>query len=195
MIPIYEIAIPDYRLELALNFSVIGAKLDELLKQQFPDRWIAVRGISLHDHPGRSADELVELIREHGTDRYDPQRKGVHHSMDSEFGIDLHAIPMFAHDGMIECPHYSGERLSTGSPMGEALLDLYEGAKVDRGYPLRIDLILIYDLEQLQAAPMVWTEAGPQRSTHVIATQSSTVFCFKNPEEKSKALLGVIKIL
>ena len=175
------------------NFGSIGAKLDDVIKKHFPRHWIAVRGVSLQDHPVRSLDDLVATIEVLGTDRYDPKRAGIHDEMDKKFGIDLHAITMMVGE-KIYCPHYSGERLTTGSPVGELLLDCYDGAVADRGYALRIDILTVYDLDQLVPAPMIWTESGPQLSTEPISSKDSSTFGFKYPENKAAALLGIIRI-
>jgi hypothetical protein len=77
-VPVYEISLPEYTVEDEPDFLAIGARLDPLIEAYFPDRWIAIRGIGLIDHPGWSLDDLVATIRELGTDKYDPERKGVH---------------------------------------------------------------------------------------------------------------------
>jgi hypothetical protein len=190
---VFTVKIPEYNLAQSLNFTVIGAKLDNIIKENLPGKWLAVRGVSLQDHPGRSLAWLVEKIQELGTDRYDPQRKGVHDDLDKEFAIDLHAVSIMYKDEMV-CPHYSGERCETGSAIGELLSDCHGGAVVDRGYALRIDVIMIYDLDQLKSAPLTWTDKGPTHTDSPISPQETCTFQFKNPANKKGALLGIIKI-
>ncbi len=139
------------------------------------------------------AGEVAEKIKKIGTDRYDPLRKGVHHHLDKEFGIEIHAVPMIYENEMI-CPHYSGERRKTGSAIGELLNDCDSGAVVDRGYALRIDLLMFYDLEQLIPAPLTWTDKGPTHTDNPISPQQSSAFRFKTPSDKRSALLGIILI-
>jgi len=190
---IFTVKIPEYNSDQSPNFSKIGTKLDNILKENFLDKWLAVRGVSLQDHPGRSLAWLVEKIKEVGTDRYDPQRKGVHDGLDKKFGIDTHAVPMMYKDEMV-CPHYSGERCETGSAIGELLNDCYGGAVVDRGYALRIDVLMLYDLDQLTPAPLTWTDKGPTHTTSPISLQETCTFRFKNSADKKGALLGLILI-
>lgn len=193
-IPIHSITLPEYTLDSKPEFYLIGSKLDAFIKENFPNQWLAVRGISLRDHPNQAMDDLVATIIQSGTDRYDPDRKGVHGDIDEQFGIELHATPMISRDGDLFCPHYSN-RLETGSVFGDFLLDCYEGTKVDRGYPLRLDIVMVYDLTMLEPAPMIWKENGPVSHGDPINPQETTVFKFKYPDEKPKALLGIIKIV
>lgn len=193
-IPIHSIALPEYALDPEPYFYAVGTKLDTFIKENFPNQWIAVRAISLQDHPNQTMDDLVNKIIKLGTDRYDPARKGVHHDIDEQFGIELHATPMIVRDSDLFCPHYSN-RLETGSVFGDFLLDCYEGAKVDRGYPLRLDIMMVYDLTMLESAPMIWKGSDPVLCEDLINPEDTTVFKFKYPDEKPKALLGVIKII
>ncbi len=190
---IFSIKIPEYNLDQHPNFSVIGKKLDNTIKENFSGKWLAVRGISLRDHPDKTLAWLVEKIQELGTDRYDPKRKGVHASLDKEFSIDLHAIPMMYKNEII-CPHYSGERCKTGSAIGELLSDCYEGALVDRGYAMRIDVITLYDLDKLKPAQLAWTAEGPTHTDNYISPKETSTFQFKDPSNKHGALLGIITI-
>jgi len=192
-VKIFTVKIPEYNLKRSPNFLEIGTRLDNILKENFSGKWLAVRGVSLQDHPGRSLTWLVEKIQELGTDRYDPQRQGVHDSLDKEFSIELHAIPMIYKDIMV-CPHYSGERRKTGSAIGELLNDCYGGAIKDRGYALRIDILTLYDLHQLTPAPLTWTNNGPTHTDNLILPQESCTFRFKYPKNKKDALLGIITI-
>lgn len=190
---VFAVKIPEYNLEQSPNFTVIGAKLDNIIKENFPGKWLAVRGVSLQDHPGGSLAWLVEKIKVIGTDRYDPKRKGVLEDLDTEFSIELHAIPIMYKNEMV-CPHYSGERRETGSAIGELLNDFVVGAVVDRGYSLRIDVLMLYDLDQLTPAPLTWTEKGPTHTDNPISPQETCTFRFKNPANKKRALLGIISI-
>src|SRR5205085_11197029 len=91
-VPVYEISLPGYTVEQEPDFLAIGARRDPLIEAHFPDKWIAIRGIGLVDHPGWSLDDLAATIRELGTDKYDPQRKGVHDDF-FQFSGDVWAGP------------------------------------------------------------------------------------------------------
>lgn len=188
-----SVRIPSYTHEQEIDFKDIGAILDQLFVVEFPNQWLAVRGISIDDHPDRNPVWLMDTIQANGTDRYDPNRQGVHTALDKEFSIDLHAIPMIA-EKEIFCPHYSGDRCETGSPFGDFLRDCYDGAKIDRGYALRIDIFMLYDLDQLQAAPLLWTDDGPTLASDPIPPLESSTFQFKDSSAKQQALVGLIHI-
>lgn len=186
---------PEYNLDSQPNFLEIGTAIEEILQKDFSDRWIAIRAISLKDHPELNREQLIEKIKKCGTDRYDSSRKGVHHELDDQFNIELHAIAMHITSDSVECPHYAGDRCSTGSSVGELLLDCFDGAKVDRGYPLRIDAILIYSLDALQPAPMTWTKKGPEYTdSSLISVKETSTFQFKDSSNKVNALIGIISI-
>ena len=58
-------------------------------------------------------------------------------------------------------------------------MDFYESAYAERGYSLRLDLLIVYDLNHLEAVP----EDDPKG------------YAFKYPDRKKDALLGIIHIL
>lgn len=194
MTQIYEISLPEYEKDESTDFSKIGKKADEFVATNYPNKWIAIRGVSLESHPGKSLDELVELILEHGTDRYDKNRKSVHYEMDEKFGIELHASTVFYNKDEAKSGHYSKERLTTGSPIGQQLEELYHGAIIDRGYPVVADLLLIYNVDKLKTPPIQWNEKKnePEFTDTPKPPENSTSFIFKG--NKKDALLGIVKI-
>jgi len=190
-----ELEISEYSNKENPDFLGAGNEIESVLRSWDIHGPIAIRAISLKDHKNISREDLIAKIRECGTDRYDPYRKGVHHDLDKEYSIDLHAIALEVTEKNIVCPHYSENRCSTGNPISELLLDCYEGAKVDRGYPLRVDLLLVFDLEKLQPAPMMWKENGPEYTKiSDISPMETTTFQFKDPDNKTDALAGIISI-
>ena len=78
--------------------------------------------------------------------------------------------------------------------IGQLLSDCHDGAIVDRGYPLRIDLLMLYDLDQLKPAPLIWTDNGPTHTEEQISPQETSTFQFKDPADKKSKLLGIITI-
>ncbi len=185
-VPIYEIALPEYTIEQEPDFLAIGTKLDRLVETHFPEGWVAIRAIGLVDHPGWSLDDLAAKIREIGTDKYDPQRKGVHEDYYYPFTCDLWAGPCLVSHGL-HAPEVEGP-----SVMGDLVDHFYGGTLADRGYSIRIDLLLVYDLDQLEV-PMQWTPEGFVPPT--IPPTESYTFNFKHPDQKQRALLGIIKLL
>lgn len=63
-------------------------------------------------------------------------------------------------------------------------------ATMDRGYRLRIDLIVLYDPKQFNRAEKV-DHTKPDVAPHL----EEYLWRFKNPDNKSKAVAGMIKIL
>jgi hypothetical protein len=182
-IPVYTISLPEYTIEQEPDYLAVGSKIDHLIETHFLGKKIAIRGISLADHPGWSLDALVATILTLGTDKYDPQRKGVLHEFYQPFAIDMHAVPgMVSVSKGLESPHCQGP-----SVMAEFVGDFYTGPAVDRGGPpLRIDILMIYDHHQLEPV-FVPYEGEPDAEP--------CEFRFKHPDQKQKALLGIIKIL
>ena len=176
-IPVYEISLPEYKIEPQTDWLSVGRKLDRLVAASFPGRRLAIRGIGLTDHPDKSPDELVATILELGTDRYDPHR-GLHYTRD-ETTDDIWAGPcLVTEDGLVALDSLEG------SVMAEAVQIFYEGALADRGYSVRLDVLMLYDLDQL--LPVC---AGPYLPLDCYE------WTFKDPNKKREALLGVIKVL
>jgi len=190
---IIQLSLPEYHVQDESDFNAIGFQVEEKIGEEFPNKWLAMRGISLADHPGKSADELEQLILEYGTDRYDPDRKGVHHEMDEKFGIELHAVAI-KYEESFYCPHYRSKSREGLSALGGFFEDFYHGARLDRGYSLRIDFLLIYDLNKLEVAPMKWTEHGPRFTRLHIEAFEASCFRFKETSRKQEALIGLLHL-
>lgn len=190
---ITQLGLPAYDLNKEPDFNVIGLQIEAKIGESFPKQCLGMRGISLADHPGKSAEDMQYLILKHGTDRYDPNRKGVHHEMDEKFGIELHIVPI-KYDGEFLCPHYQGKAREGLSVIGSFLEDFYLGAKIDRGYPLRIDLLLFYELDKLEVVQMKWLKGRAVHTKLYLAPRDSSCFRFKEPEKKQEALVGLIHL-
>ena len=174
-IPVYTISLPEYKIEAETDWLAVGRRLDDLVMTHFQGKRLAIRGIGLVDHPGRSLQELVSTILELGTDKYDPDRKGLHYKRDE--ASDICAGPCLVTKDGLKSP-----RDLDGSVMAFCVQIFYEGALADRGYSIRLDVLMLYDLDQLQ--PL-----GD------LAPEECFEFAFKHPDRKREALLGVIKIL
>jgi hypothetical protein len=174
-IPAYEITLPEYKIEPDTDWLLAGRKLDRLIETHFPEGPIAIRGVGLVDHPGWSLGDLVSTIVRLGTDKYDPNREGLYYGRDEV--SDIHAGPAFVTREGLQAPKHID-----GSPMAKVLRLFYVGAMADRGNAVRLDVAMIYDLEQLEPVE----DAPPEECYE---------FAFKHPERRDKALLGVIKLL
>ena len=166
-----EVTIPTHKPGKAPDHEAVGEKLDELLKQYFMGKKVVIRCIGSQDHPNLNLDELADAVIKTGTDKYDPVRIGVGYEEFIRKGIQ---VDFYGEDVEI----MKGTRV-----MGQALWEMHHSAIGDRGYGVHVDLVLIYDDEQLD---MVMNLYGHH--------PTSDGFVFKDPENKMAALLGVIKI-
>jgi hypothetical protein len=172
---IVSILLPEYRIDSQPNYQVIGAKIDKALEENFNGKDIAVRALSLADHPQFMLDEFVKVIAETGTDKYDPDRKGIDGF--ENYNVDFQAG--FCTVGK----NHSGEG-------ADVVQKFYENVLLDRGYRLRVDLLLIYDIHQLQQAEKI----DPDKPG-VDSRLEPYMFRFKDRDNKKQALFGIIKLL
>lgn len=172
---IISISLPEYKIDKQPDYQAIGAKIDKVLEENFNGKDVAIRALSSTDHPQFTLDEFVKIILEKGTDKYDPNRKGVE-------GFEDYDVDFQAGFCTIGKNHF-GEG-------ADIIQKFYENVLLDRGYRLRIDVLLIYDLNQfIQAEKIDQTKSG------VHPRLEPYMFKFKDPEHKQRALLGVIKLL
>lgn len=181
MPPVYTIELPEYSVATAPDAEGLGTPLDAFIAERFSGA-IALRELSLADHPELTRTELIEIIQRVGTDRYDPERRGVLHDFYEPYGVELHALP---------CTITPNKKLISthceGSVIADCIVDFYEGPPVDRnGPPLRIDLILVYDRSVLEPVPVIY-DSGP--------AEDPCEFRFRFPGRKVEALLGIVSLL
>jgi hypothetical protein len=193
---VYTISLPEYTVEQELDWLPIGRKLDRLIESHFAGKRIAIRGIGLVDHPGWTLDGLVATIQKLGTDRYDPDREAVHGDFGTGVPIDLHAGPHVV-SGRLRSLRTKDQE-AVGDPdytaMGKMVGLFYVGTIADRSYPIRLDILMIYDLDQLEPARIQWMD-GRAAPGPPPPPEESSEFTFKYPDQKQKALLGIIRIL
>lgn len=134
---------------------------------------VVLRCIGSQDHPGKTVDELVDIITKTGTDKYDPTRKGQGYNVGIDQGkhIDFFGTSVKVHAG-------------TDVFTTELLDDFYNGSLGDRGYAIRIDIVIIYDASKLTRVEHLYGED----------VEESDGFVFNEPEHKPAAVLGVLKI-
>ncbi|MFH1780638.1 MAG: hypothetical protein ABH841_01360 [Candidatus Nealsonbacteria bacterium] len=138
-----------------------------------------IRALSITDHPQHTVDQLADIILKTGTDKYDPDRKGVAHKEFEPYRPDLQAGLLTVENGKI-----------VGESFSEDVRRFYEKALLDRGYRLRIDLLVLYDPKQMaQAEKVDYTKPGTQ--PHL----EKYLWRFRYPEHKPDVLVGIIKIL
>jgi hypothetical protein len=183
---IIEIHLPEYDIKKRPNYTKLGKMVDRIIEQSFPDGKYILRALSSDDHPYLTLDKLAEIILKTGTDKYDAKRKGVCHEEFSGYDYDIQAGTFTIKNGKLVIP----EDYKYKTEFGDVMWHFYEHAPLDRGYPLRIDLLLIYDPKQLMRARKFHPQArGVRRGLN------NYLYKFKNPTKKKDALLGIIKIL
>lgn len=171
---IIEITLPEYKANVEPDYLTVGPQLDKLLEQHFMGQEIVLRCIGSQDHPGKTLDELANIIMKTGTDKYDPAREGQGYGVGTDQGkhIDFFGTPVRVHAG-------------TDIFTTELLDDFYHGSLGDRGYAVRIDIVIIYDVNKLTKVEHLYGED----------VEESDGFVFKDSDNKPDAVLGVIKII
>jgi hypothetical protein len=169
---ITEVSLPEYSIEKEPDYKAVGKKVDDVIKQHFAEQTIVVRGLSSKQHPDKSIDELVDIIKATGTDRYDPERAG-----DRYENIKGKQIDLFAFRRKVMPDMELFKDISWG---------FYHGAKAIHGKPVRIDLLIIYDAAQLKAVVHQYEGRDDIKRDG---------FVFKQPDNKPATLLGIIKVL
>ena len=172
---VVSLALPEYDIQTQPDYAAIGAKIDKALEDNFGGKRVALRAISLAEHCPLSLDQLAGEILRTGWDRYNPNRASLDRHFDA-YRPDMHAGAV-----TIGKDHF-GEG-------ADFVRKFYENILLDRGYRLRIDLILIYDRDQLVQAEKV----DPDKPA-VHPRLEPYLFKFKDPNDKQAALLGILKL-
>ena len=185
-VKIVTVSTPEYIVGEKPDYIKIGKKVDEAIESNFSDRKYIYRAIGIDDHPGLSLDELVAIILESGTDRYDGERKDICHEQFSAYDYDIQAGSFEIKNSKIVIDD------SDNYPtlFGDTIYDFYENAPLDRGYPVRIDILTLYDPNTLKPAELIIP-----RATGVDPRLEKYLYKFRDRENKKEALLGIIKIL
>lgn len=169
---IVSVSVPEYTVDKEPDIVGIGKILDKALKENFTGKPVLIRGIASSEHPGKTVDELIAIIKRSGTDRYDPKRVG-----DRYENIDGKHIDLFA---------FSANVSSTTQIMHNMIYGFYHSAIGIHGRPMKIDIITIYDANQMSQVFHQYEGRNDIKDDG---------FAFKDPANKLAALLGVIKIL
>jgi hypothetical protein len=174
---IVTISLPEYKIDTQPSYQVVGAEIDKVIGQNFEGTYLA-RELSITDHPQYSLDDLANIIVATGTDKYDPNRKGVGHEDFEPYKVDIQAGLITVEHGQIQ-----------GESFSEDIKRFYENTLLDRGYRLRIDLIVLYDPKQ-----MIQATKDANTKSNISPHLEQYLWRFKNPERKPDALVGIIKI-
>lgn len=182
-IRVVSFSIPEYKIDTEPDFQNIGMRVDNLIGKEFGDGQIAIRCIGSMDHPPLTLDKLIQNIIESGTDRYDPARKSILDEGFEDYKFDIHALECYIENGKLKC----NDNHIMESVTGEIFYDFYHNAKLDRGYSVKIDIMIIYNMDFLLSPLKVNLKANNPWEKHL--------FRFRNPNEKNKAILGIVKLL
>jgi hypothetical protein len=175
---IVTISLPEYKIEKQPDYEAIGSRIDKVLADNFKGTYL-LRSLSITDHPQYTLDQLVDIILKTGTDKYDPNRKGVDHEVFEPYRPDLQAGTITIENGKIMGESFSAD-----------IKRFYENVLLDRGYRLRLDLLVLYDPKQMVKAEKV-DDTKPSVRPHL----EEFLWRFKDPEHKPDALAGIVKIL
>ena len=177
-VKIITISIPEYTIESQPDYRSVGIQIDEAIQSNFEGKFL-LRALSIADHPNLTLDELADIILNTGSDKYDPTRKGVAHEEFDPYKPDIQAGEIIIENGKI-----------VGESFGEDVRRFYENTLIDRGYRVRVDLIVLYDPDQLVKAEKV-----DHTKSSVAPHLEEYLWRFKNAENKAVAVKGIIKIL
>jgi hypothetical protein len=171
--PWFDIKIPKAYWDNKPDFEKIGAKIDKCLKEHFLGQKVAIRALGSEEHRGKSADEVIAIIKKLGHDRYDPGRNG-----DRYENLDRKHIDFFALDFKIN---------KGGEYFKQFIEPFYFWPIADRHKPIRIDIAIVYDLSKLKRVEHRYK--GREKEL------KKDGFVFKQPGKKPEAIIGIIKIL
>jgi hypothetical protein len=172
-IPTISIKLPSYRVDSSEpDHNAIGKIVDDSLRQYFEGQTLIVRGISSAEHPGKSAEDIINIIKKTGTDRYNPEKMG-----DRYENIQKKQIDLFAFRRKITRRTRLFKDLSWG---------FYHGSLAIHGRPTRLDILIVYDSNQLQA---VLHQYEGRKDT------KRDGFVFKNPSDKPSAVKAIFHLL
>ena len=173
-VKVTEVHLPEYNVKKKPNYLKLGKKVDAVLERSFSDGKYILRAIGSDEHKGLSLNKLASIVLRTGTDKYDARRKGVCHDEFSGYDYDIQAGTFEIKKGklIVEGNDYP-------SIFGDIVYHFYEHTPIDRGYPVRIDLLLIYDLTKLRKARKVNPKAPPVRRKLI-----NFLYTFKNPKNK-----------
>ena len=186
IIKVIKVHLPEYDINQKSDYFKLGKKVDKVIEKSFLDGKYILRALSSDDHPNLSLDKLADIILKIGTDKYDLNKKGVSHDEFSGYDYDIQAGTIEIKNRKVIIP----KDYKYPTEFGDIIWHFYEHTPLDRGYAVRIDLLLIYDQKQLKKAKKFKSKALSVRKG-----LNNYLYKFKHPEKKKDALLGIIKIL
>jgi hypothetical protein len=173
-VKVFTVNIPEYQVTTKPDYKTVGAVVDAQLKNHFMGQMVGLRALGSQEHPGKTINDLVEIIKRDGTDRYDPERGGDRYDNIEGKHIDLFLLR---------------RKITENSKIfWQIAWSFYESPLKVRGYPVRADILVVYDLSKLKAVRTTHTHEG-----RPITKRDGYVF--RKPANKAEAILGIVKIL
>lgn len=164
-----SLSLPEYTLSKKPDADKIGQKIDAALHDNFPKQQVVIRCISLIDHQPLSLDALASKVKQDGTDKYNPAIPGIGYQVAKDKVIDFFGLP--------------ADLASKEQIMARFVHDFYYSALKDRGSSLRIDLVLVYDKNKIAMVENLYEGYA-----------KSDGWTFKDPTDKSDALIGIVQL-
>lgn len=172
-IPVYEIAVLEYLSDIEPDHEKIGKIVDDFIKKHFLGQYVAIRCLGSSEHPGKTVDQMVEIIKTLGHDRYDPQRTGDRYENTEGKHIDFFAFDFHVEEDTKMFSIYTWP--------------FFHWCKERSGKPVRIDIITLYDPTQLDQ--ILFTYEGREQEG-----ERSDGWVFKNQDDKLGAIKAIITI-
>ena len=193
-IPVFEIKVPSYEIKEFSSFSgekhytefgtpvpieywkcrpdffSISLPIINLLRKHHKGKKIGLRMLGSINHENKTVDELIEIIRQLGYDRYDPNRKDNNYE-----NFDGKKIDLF----MLEIQVGKEKGIDGEEQIMHALHSFY----VYPEKPVRVDIGIVYDLESFEHTNVVF--AGKEEICHT----------FKDQNNRREAVLEILKII
>ncbi|MCB9823096.1 hypothetical protein H6800_02370 [Candidatus Nomurabacteria bacterium] len=168
---IVKVSIPEYDTSKELNLKGISKKIDHALVKNFDGKKVILRAVSSEAHD-KSQAELVEVIKNTGSDRYDPIKKGDRYDNVHDKQIDL-----FGQTKIIQ----SGKNLSIFILKG---FHVY-GQKYHKKPSNKMDIWMVYDRSKLKYVTHYYEK-------YMVMKRDG--YIFRDQNNKAGALLGILVI-
>ncbi len=183
---IIEVKLPEYQINIKPDYLKLGKKVDKFIEKNIPNGKYIVRAISLDEHPNLNLQKLTDIVKVTGTDKYNKKRKGIGHNEFRDYDYDIQAgVITIKHNKVVIPKDYKYP-----TEFGDIIYHFYQHDPLDRGYPVRIDLLLFYDFYQLEKAKRIRFQAKEIRKE-----LENYLYKFKYPQRKRDSLLFIFKIL
>ncbi len=160
--------------------------MDRAIETCFSDGRYIVRAIGMDEHPELTRQEMARIIVTTGWDKYDTSRRAIGHEEFSGYDYDIQAGPIEIRNSRLV--RTAEDRIPT--IFGGIAWHFYHGAPLDRGYPVRIDFLMLYDPTKLARARKRFPGAKSVRRG-----LSRNLYKFREPSHRRTALRGLVEIL